>query len=126
MDDSQAATSAVAALSKACQCQVPEPKSVYITRWGKDPFARGSWTYYVAHSRPSDCSAFRQPVGANGCVAFAGEHTCDGSLRGLDIGTVHGAWLSGELAARTLIARASAKGSDGSTADMDVEMPSAD
>ena len=34
---------------------------------------------------------------------FCGEHTCDGSP-GLDIGTIHGAYSSGKLAAEELLA----------------------
>lgn len=105
MSDADIAHSAVAALVQACGCDVPEPKAVNATKWGTDPFSRGSWTYFATNSSCADVTELAKPCGALGCVAFAGEHTCDGSERGLDIGTVHGAWLSGEVAAKGLLGR---------------------
>ena len=46
---------------------------------------------------------FNQEHGDVEKLYFAGEHTCDGSVAGLDIGTVHGAYLSGRLAAEELL-----------------------
>ena len=42
----------------------------------------------------------RKPVGR---VFFAGEHTCSGVFDGFDIGTVHGAWLTGEVAVKNIL-----------------------
>eukprot|EP01062_Namystynia_karyoxenos_P044156 TRINITY_DN32426_c0_g1_i1.p1 TRINITY_DN32426_c0_g1~~TRINITY_DN32426_c0_g1_i1.p1 ORF type:complete len:516 (+),score=116.03 TRINITY_DN32426_c0_g1_i1:67-1548(+) len=106
MADADVAAACAAALRRAMPaCEVPEPAGVHVTRWLRDPYSQGSWTYYQAGSSPDDVTALRQPVGSTGCVAFAGEHTCDGSVGGLDIGTVHGAWRSGELAAEGLVRR---------------------
>jgi hypothetical protein len=103
MEESAVIASAVAALRQACQCHVPEPLEVHITRWGKDSFARGSWTYYATNSSLVDVRALAEPIGSQGRVAFAGEHTCDGSMSGLDMGTVHGAWVSGQVAVAGLV-----------------------
>merc|ERR1711964_583523 len=92
-------SSCLAVLRKAFSDKVPEPQAVHVTRWGQDPCFHGSWTYYSKNSCPNDVTMLATPIGRNGCLTFAGEHTCDGSSAGLDMGTVHGAWLSGELAA---------------------------
>lgn len=36
-------------------------------------------------------------------IYFAGEHTCNNSAPGLDIGTIHGAYTSGRVAAECLL-----------------------
>lgn len=114
MEDGVVADACVAALRRAHPgVSVPEPRAVHVTRWGRDVHALGSWTYYAAGSGPPDSQALAEPVGLGGCVAFAGEHTCDGSASGLDIGTVHGAWLSGVRAARGLGGRLAGKGRRG-------------
>jgi monoamine oxidase len=86
---------------------IPDPVRVNVTKWRSDPFARGSWTYFKAGSMGmSDVSTFQifnQVQGGAEKLYFAGEHTCDGCVAGLDIGTVHGAYLSGRLAADNLL-----------------------
>jgi len=95
------------------QQQVPDPISVHVTRWLSDPYARGSWTFYGKGSSPKDVSQFRSnSICTNDRgLFFAGEHTCYGTTTtatttkevpqrsGDDMGCVHGAWVSGELAA---------------------------
>mmetsp|Transcript_23109 Transcript_23109/g.56158 ORF Transcript_23109/g.56158 Transcript_23109/m.56158 type:complete len:302 (-) Transcript_23109:79-984(-) len=75
--------------------QAPEPEEAFVSRWVSDPWARGSWTYYKVGSSSADVAALGRPIGR---VALAGEHTAAGE-QGMDIGTVHGAWLSGFRAA---------------------------
>eukprot|EP00928_Gymnodinium_smaydae_P070327 TRINITY_DN5417_c2_g1_i2.p1 TRINITY_DN5417_c2_g1~~TRINITY_DN5417_c2_g1_i2.p1 ORF type:complete len:577 (+),score=49.67 TRINITY_DN5417_c2_g1_i2:245-1732(+) len=106
LTDDEAVLHCLAALQSAFPDKhVPQPAETHITRWGRDEFAHGSWTYFAVGSGPFNARSLREPVGVNGCIAFAGEHTCDGSIRGLDMGTVHGAWLSGEIAATKLLER---------------------
>ena len=64
-----------------------------VTRRRSDRHARGSWTVFDA-----ECLR-RRGVSAKEDRAGWREHTCDNRVRGLDIGTVHGAYLSGRLAA---------------------------
>jgi polyamine oxidase len=117
LSDAEAISHCVATIRSAFPAEdVPFPAEAHVTRWGRDELAHGSWTYFAVGSGPSTVRALREPVGTNGCIAFAGEHTCDGSVRGLDMGTVHGAWLSGELAAKDLTKRIHKK-----TQDMAVE-----
>ncbi len=75
--------------------QVPEPSEVIITKWRKDPFARGSYSYMGPETRLGDYELMAQPVGR---LHFAGEATC-----GTHPATVHGAYLSGLRAASEVI-----------------------
>uniref|UniRef100_A0A7S4K7A5 Amine oxidase domain-containing protein n=1 Tax=Odontella aurita TaxID=265563 RepID=A0A7S4K7A5_9STRA len=82
---------------------IPDPTYVHMTRWHSDPFSKGSWTFIAKNSGLHSMKAFRdneECMRRN--IFFAGEHTCDGSRLGLDIGCAHGAWLSGEIVAKQL------------------------
>ena len=74
---------------------IPEPSEAIITRWGKDPFARGSYSYVAPLAEPGDYDAMAKPVGN---LHFAGEATC-----GTHPATVHGAYISGLRAASEVI-----------------------
>jgi len=50
---------------------IPAPTDVFITRWGHDPFTRGSYSYLKLGSTPGDQDALGAPVG--GRLLFAGE-----------------------------------------------------
>lgn len=70
------------------------PPGAIVTRWGADPLARGSYAY----ARPGHAGAravLAEPL-AGGRLVFAGEATRTDGLAG----TVGGAWLSGQHAAR--------------------------
>ena len=81
---------------------VPSLLAHHITRWGSDPWARMSWTYMPPHSGVEDCVELAKPVGRYQGdlerVRFAGEAT-----EADDIGTVHGAWLTGEREAIAIL-----------------------
>lgn len=66
----------------------PEPTGAIVTRWGQDPFARGSYSFLAVGSSPDDQDALAAPVGDR--LAFAGEATHREFFA-----TVHGAYLSG-------------------------------
>lgn len=69
-----------------------------VTRWGSDPLFRGAYAY----ARPGEAGAravLAEPL-AGGRLVFAGEATCTDGLAG----TVGGAWLSGQRAARIVTA----------------------
>jgi len=70
---------------------VPLPTETIVTRWSKDPFARGSYSYVGAKTRTGDYDVMARP---HGPLHFAGEATC-----GTHPATVHGAYLSGLRAA---------------------------
>lgn len=75
--------------------EVPEPQEVIISRWGKDRFARGSYSYVGSRAEPKDYDMMAKPVGN---LHFAGEATC-----GTHPATVHGAYLSGLRAASEVL-----------------------
>jgi len=66
-----------------------------VTRWDAEPWARGAYAY-VPPGQAGARAALAEPL-AEGRLVFAGEACHDGLA-----GTVGGAWLSGEAAARTV------------------------
>lgn len=66
---------------------VPAPLEVIVTRWKRDPFTRGTYSYVAPESLPGDYDLMAKPIGN---LHFAGEATC-----GTHPATVHGAFLSG-------------------------------
>ncbi|TKA82872.1 hypothetical protein B0A55_00976 [Friedmanniomyces simplex] len=66
---------------------VPAPTEVIVTRWKRDPFTRGTYSFVAPETRPGDYDFMAEPVGN---LHFAGEATC-----GTHPATVHGAFLSG-------------------------------
>jgi monoamine oxidase len=79
--------------------EVQEPSASVVTRWGRDPFARGSYSYLAVGSRPEDRAVLAEPLGPR--LVLAGEAT---SVQYPS--TVHGAWSSGIAAAERLLERA--------------------
>ena len=75
--------------------QVPEPLETIVTRWGKDKFARGSYSFVGATSLAGDYERMAAPVGT---LHFAGEATC-----ATHPATVHGAYISGLRAAAEVL-----------------------
>jgi monoamine oxidase len=74
----------------------PDPIAYHMTSWGRDPFTYGSYSALGLGSSPMDRVAFQQAIDDK--IYFAGEHTstCFPS-------TAHGAYYSGEYAARLLM-----------------------
>ena len=74
---------------------VPQPTETIVTRWGKDRFARGTYSYVGPKAQSDDYDAMGRSVGN---LHFAGEATC-----GTHPATVHGAYISGLRAAADII-----------------------
>ncbi|USW54895.1 Putative amine oxidase, SWIRM domain, Homeobox-like domain superfamily [Septoria linicola] len=74
---------------------VPAPLEVIVTRWRRDPFTRGTYSYVAPETRPGDYDLMSRSVGN---LHFAGEATC-----GTHPATVHGAFLSGLRVASEVI-----------------------
>lgn len=68
-----------------------------VTHWDADPLVRGAYSY-VAPGQAAARATLGEPLG-DGRLSFAGEACHEGLA-----GTVGGAWLSGEAAARTAVA----------------------
>lgn len=67
------------------------PTRMLVSRWNRDPFAQGSYSFCAVGCKPSDFAQLGKP---NRRLFFAGEHTSPRYW-----GTVHGAYLSGVRAA---------------------------
>eukprot|EP00300_Choanocystis_sp_HF-7_P001649 c11331_g1_i1.p1 GENE.c11331_g1_i1~~c11331_g1_i1.p1 ORF type:complete len:523 (+),score=115.50 c11331_g1_i1:1-1569(+) len=76
---------------------VPQPISVYVTRWGMDEHSFGSASYFAVNTSRKEVHSLTKPTETNR-VFFAGEAT---SLE--HPATVHGAFMSGIREARNLI-----------------------
>ena len=71
---------------------IPQPDGFLITRWGKDPFAFGSYSHVPPFASGEDYDALFEPV--DDVLFFAGEATSREYPA-----TVHGAYLTGVAAA---------------------------
>lgn len=67
--------------------QIPQPVEAIVTRWGRDKFAYGSYSYTGPNFQADDYETMAKPIGN---LFFTGEHTC-----GTHPATVHGAYISG-------------------------------
>ncbi|HEX7448803.1 MAG TPA: FAD-dependent oxidoreductase, partial [Pirellulales bacterium] len=67
---------------------VPEPTAFRVTRWGSDPWTRGSYSYVPVAASGEDYETLAEPVGER--LFFAGEATNREFPS-----TAHGAYLSG-------------------------------
>ncbi|KAJ7981720.1 lysine-specific histone demethylase 1-like 1 [Quillaja saponaria] len=76
---------------------VPDPVQAICTRWGKDHFTYGSYSYVAVGSSGDDYDILAESVG-DGRVFFAGEATSK-----LYPATMHGAFLSGMREAANIL-----------------------
>ncbi len=95
LDDAAIIDNAHQALRRMFGNTTPVPKAAQITRWNRDPFALGSYSFTAMGSSSKDRAALAKPEGA---LVLAGE-----AAHPLYPGTVHGALLSGQQAARQLL-----------------------
>ena len=96
--DAQVLQDVMAALRKKYGNAVPSsPVTYMVTRWGLNPFARGTHSYYAVGSAPADRSTLAEPVG--GTLLFAGE-----AANSVFPASLHGAYLSGQAQADRIIA----------------------
>jgi monoamine oxidase len=96
MSDAAVVGSAMSALRTMYGATVPNPVDWLISRWGSDPFARGSYAHVRPGSNGADYDALAEPASER--LLFAGEAT-HRRYRG----TVHGAYLSGAREARRIL-----------------------
>lgn len=75
----------------------PDPNAVQVTHWAADPWSRGSYSVMAPGSSLAGYRALAQPAGKR--LWLADEATVDDFPA-----TVHGAWRSGQRAAREVLA----------------------
>ena len=93
LDDGATTESAVAALRVMFGSKVPDPTVSQISRWRRDPFACGSYSFVAVGASGQDRQAL-SGTDWDGRIIFAGEATSRDHP-----GTVHGALISGRKAA---------------------------
>ncbi len=54
--------------------KVTEPTACVVSRWGADPFSRGSYSFVAVGASGKDYDVLAAPVAKR--LLFAGEHTC--------------------------------------------------
>jgi monoamine oxidase len=98
LDDADTTQSALEALRAMFGSAVPAPVGAQVSRWRQDPFALGSYSFKAVGSSRKDRKALFGPDW-EGRLLFAGEATSADQPS-----TVHGALITGRLAAHTLLA----------------------
>ncbi|MGI9162324.1 MAG: FAD-dependent oxidoreductase, partial [Mycobacterium sp.] len=94
MTEAEVTASATAALKPAFP-NVPAPTGLLRSAWSLDPFSLGSYSFVRVGSSPGDRDALAAPEGRR---FFAGE-ACSRD----HAATVHGAYASGEAAAKAIL-----------------------
>lgn len=91
--DQQIVASAMQTLRIIYGAEIPEPVDFQITRWASDPFAYGSYSFQATGSRVQMRTTLAAPLEKR--LYFAGEATSRSYFS-----TAHGAYFSGQRAAR--------------------------
>lgn len=97
LTDAEIKDAAMARIRATIAPSAAEPISCTVTRWGQDPYARGSYSTFKLETHLGDRALLREPV-AGHKVLFAGEATLDTGFS-----TVPGAYTSGKREADRLI-----------------------
>ena len=97
LSDRETIAAAHDALRAMFGTRFPAPVGAQVTRWGQDPFSRGSYSFNAVSTSPTTRQAL---AGAewDGALWFAGEATSPDYF-----GTAHGAVLSGQSVAQALL-----------------------
>jgi monoamine oxidase len=98
LSDEDVADGAMGVLRKMFGSSIPEPQDGVRARWGRDPFAFGSYSHIPVGATPRDYDTLAEPVGDR--LYFAGEAT-----NRRYPATVHGAFLSGVREANRIAER---------------------
>ncbi len=96
LDDDATVASAMGVLHGMFGTDVPQPIRAQVTRWGRDALTCGSYSFNTLGADPQTRPNLSGLVW-QGQLVFAGD-ACHESY----FGTVHGAYLSGRDAAKTL------------------------
>ncbi|WP_072013847.1 FAD-dependent oxidoreductase [Myxosarcina sp. GI1] len=96
LSDDEIVASMMAVLQTIYDRQIPQPTDYQITRWESDRYACGAYSFMTPGATGKTIKDLAKPI--NNCLFFAGEAT---SLH--YPATVHGAYLSGIKAARSIL-----------------------
>ncbi len=96
LDDKELVEKAMFGLRKVFGHTIPEPSQYLITRWGRNPFSYGSYSYIPIGATGTECDVLAEPIGNR--LFFAGEATHREYPA-----TTHGAYLSGIREAERVI-----------------------
>ncbi len=95
--DAELTDMALASLSRVIGRPAPAPRAVAISRWASDPFSLGSYSHIPVGASGEDYDRLAEPISP--WLYFAGE-ACHRTFPA----TIHGAYLSGQKAARDAMA----------------------
>ncbi|XFA72325.1 FAD-dependent oxidoreductase [Thermosynechococcaceae cyanobacterium Okahandja] len=95
--DQQIIGAAMATLRRLYGADIPDPTRFALSRWGQDPFSYGAYSFIPPLASPADYRSLSEPIGDR--LFLAGEATHDRYPA-----TVHGAYLSGDRAAKAWLA----------------------
>jgi monoamine oxidase len=98
LDDRDTAASAMTALRSMFGSSVPDPVGSQISRWRRDPFALGAYSFKAVGTSRKDRKALFG-TDWDGRLSFAGEATSADQPA-----TVHGALITGRRAASAVLA----------------------
>lgn len=93
MTDREIADAATDALASALGKKVPRPKDVLVSKWGRDPYALGAYSFMGVGATPADRKILGKSLA--GSLYFAGEAVSENYPA-----TMHGAYQSGLVAAK--------------------------
>ena len=96
LSDAEISAEAMKALRAMFGDDIPEPVGMLVSRWSRDPYSFGAYSYIPPFASGEDYEALFEPV--DGVLYFAGEATSRQYPS-----TVHGAYLSGVAAAEEII-----------------------
>lgn len=96
MGDEEVVARVLASLRPTRRARLAEPTNVRVTRWGRDPHARGAYSYLPTGVSRQERARLARPVA--GTLFFAGEAT-----HLTDAASVHGAYWSGLRAAHEVV-----------------------
>ena len=99
LDDKAIIAEAMTAVRSMFGSSAPDPVAVQMTRWSRDPFALGSYSFNAVGSSAADRKALAVPE-AGGALILAGE-ACSANYPG----TVHGALISGRAAVKQILGK---------------------
>ena len=96
MTDLEIADAATVALASALGKKVPRPKDMIVSKWGRDPYSLGAYSFMGVGATPADRRMLGKPLA--GSLYFAGEAVSENYAA-----TMHGAYETGLAAGKEVL-----------------------